>query len=426
MNNLTEIFFHLTSIVLNSVGILLLIMFGYWFIISLFGFGKPKELPVYKPKKKFLLLIPAHNEGAVIKPLIENLLSLDYPKDLYDVVVIADNCTDNTAQLVRSAGAIALEHTSLPGELKGKPYAIQYALEQYDKEINEKYDAISIFDADNLVSKNYLLEMNKHLIEGHRLIQCYLDSKNPNDNWISLGYSASYYFMNRSWQLAKSRLRLGNAIGGTGFTVEKTLLKKVGWSARSLTEDLEFTMQCLLIGEKAYWSHEAKIYDEKPVDFKASCVQRLRWARGHWEVAFKYSFGLLKRAMKKGDFAAFDGFMYLINPAKIVATSLLDILLLVFTFRFVFLGGEQITTTFIPFKILAILYVSQFAYIYYSLKTDAKDKSINVFSAYWSMFLTNITYIPLFIWALITYKNKEWNPTEHKRSIQLEELDKVG
>lgn len=411
----------ITYYIILSISLLLLILFAYWFVIGLFGFGEPKPLPSHKLTKRFLLLVPAHNEEAVIEPLVNNLLNLDYPKELYDVLVIADNCNDNTANIVRNAGANAIEHTSLPGELKGKPYAILYALEQLGEDLVQKYDAVSIFDADNLVSKNYLIEMNKHLHEGHKLIQCYLDSKNPNDNLISLGYATAYYYMNRSWQLGKARLGLGNAVGGTGFTVDTKLLKEIGWSARSLTEDLEFTMQCLLHGEKAYWSHEAKIYDEKPVSFKASCIQRLRWARGHWDVCFKYSFQLLKRAIIKRDFAALDGFLYLINPGKIVVGTMLDIIMLSIALSVIFFNGTYVLTVYVPLYVFIVFLLFQGIYIFYSIKKDTNVK-VNFFKAIWALFLTNVTYIPLFAWALITYKRKEWNPTVHSRNINHEEL----
>lgn len=413
--------FYLETI-LNVFMILIISMFFYWFIISLFGFGKHKTLLERTPQKKFAIIIPSHNEENVIVPLIKNLKSLDYPKELYDIYVIADNCTDRTAHLAKETGAKVIEHTSKVGELKGKPYAIQYALEILGEDLEKKYDAISVFDADNLVSKNYLIEMNKHLLEGHKLIQCYLDTKNPNDNWVTLGYATSYYYMNRSWQLAKSRLGLGNAVGGTGFTVEVQLLNKIGWSARSLTEDLEFTMQCLLEGEKAYWSHEARILDEKPVSFKSSCIQRLRWARGHWDVCFKYSPKLLKRWILKRDFAAFDGFMYLINPAKMVTGSFLDLFLIIMTVNLLFSDTKESITFLLPFHVVLTFFAFSLIYIVYSIRKDVKYVKVNYVKAILSMILTNISYLPLFVWALFTYKRKEWNPTQHTRNIQIEDI----
>ncbi|MDH6674326.1 cellulose synthase/poly-beta-1,6-N-acetylglucosamine synthase-like glycosyltransferase [Paenibacillus sp. LBL] len=396
----------------------LLFFWAYWLFISLFGFGRAKKLRSKLPEKRFLIMIPAHNEEAVIGNLVENLNNLDYPKHLYTVCVIADNCSDNTALIGRKLGAMVIEHTSKPGEAKGKPYGIKYAIDVIGDDLTEKYDAIAIFDADNLVTLNYLEEMNKHLLRGDRLIQCYLDTKNPDDNWVTLSYATSYYYMNRSWQLAKSRLGLGNAIGGTGFCVETKLLQEVGWTAKSLTEDLEFTMQCLLRGVPAKWSHHAKIFDEKPTDFIASCIQRLRWARGHWDVCFKYTLPLMKRFVTKLDLRAFDGALYLINPGKIVLGSLTVIVTWVCYFAD-FSGIKSM----IPLHIWLVLLTFNMLYIIYTIASDAKKKVSSIAKAIVSLFVLNYTYVPLFAWALITKDNKTWKRTEHSRNIAMDEID---
>lgn len=395
----------------------LLFWFAYWFIISLFGFGKARKLRNKLPEKKFVILIPAHNEEAVIGDLVANLNQMEYPKELYDVCVIADNSNDRTAEIGRSLGAIVLEHTSLPGEEKGKPYAIKYALDQLNM---EQYDAVVVFDADNLVSLNYLQLMNDHLCAGEKLIQCYLDSKNPNDNAISLGYATSYYYMNRSWQLAKYRLGLGNAVGGTGFCVERGLLEKVGWTARSLTEDLEFTMQCLLIGERATWCHHARVYDEKPTNFKASCIQRLRWARGHWDVFFKYSFALLKRTLLRGDIRAFDGFLYLLNPGKIVIGAMASV-----TFYTAYFTKADFVHPILPLWVWLIFVAFNLLYISSTLDDSAQD--INPIKAFVSVFFVNFTYVFLFAWSMVTSGNRVWVRTEHTKSASIEDMtQKLG
>lgn len=390
----------------------------YWIIIGFFGFGKAKRIKEAEPQKRFLMMIPAHNEENVIRQLLRNLNLLDYPKDLYDVLVIADNSNDKTAEISEEEGAIVVEHTSKPGELKGKPYAIKYALDEIGGDLTEKYDGLVILDADNLVSNNFLKEMNNHLVQGHRLIQAYLDTKNPDDNWVTLSYASSYYYMNRSWQLAKSRIGLGNAIGGTGFCVDTKLMKEVGWTARSLTEDLEFQIQCLLKGVPAKWSHHARIYDEKPKDFWASCIQRLRWARGHWDVCFKYAPKLLWRAITKRDFLSFDGLMYLINPGRIVLTSLAAGMAILAGFADV-LWFDSI----LPWYIWTAFLVYQLWYVGYTLTIDVAKPLKKVFAIV-SLAIFNYTYIPLFVWALVTKDNKTWKRTEHTRAIDISELNK--
>lgn len=400
-----------------GVQIFLLFFWSYWLFISFFGFGKARKIRERIPQKRFLLLIPAHNEEKVIGNLVENLLNLEYPKELFDVVVIADNCTDNTALISRQYGVEVIKHTSLPGEPKGKPYGIKYALEVIGDKLTEKYDGVAFFDADNLVTLNYLKEMNKHLLQGDRLIQCYLDSKNPNDNWVTLSYATSYYYMNRSWQLAKSRIGLGNAIGGTGFCVDTHLLAEIGWSAKSLTEDLEFTMQCLLQGIPAKWSHHSRVYDEKPENFWASCIQRLRWARGHWDVCFKYTWPLLKRSISKMDFVAFDGVMYLLNPGKIILATLTSVMLFISYFS----KDLALGVIVFPVWIWVSLLLYNILYISLSSLYDSAQR-INKVKAIVSLLVFNYSYVPLFVWASLTSKNKTWIRTDHSKSISIQEI----
>lgn len=391
----------------------LLLFWSYWLLIGMFGFGKASRLKEKVPQKRFVLLLPAHNEATVIGNLIDNLLQLDYPRDLYDIVLIADNSNDETAEIGRKKGIIVLEHESPPGEPKGKPYAIKYALDHLGDSLTWDYDALAIFDSDNLVSANYLKEMNNHLLKGERLIQCYLDSKNHNDNWITNAYSMAYFYMNRSWQLAKYRLKLGNAIGGTGFCVDTKLMKEVGWTARSLTEDLEFTMQCLLQGVAATWAHHARVYDEKPTGLKVSMVQRLRWARGHWDVCVRYAPKLIWRFIRKGDFRSFDGFLYLVNPGKAVISSCVSGIMLLNS-----IFGADLVDYLLPIWVWFIMIAFNLFYLMYCIEEDAEDNvKVRVVKSIVSIVVFNLTYIPLFIWGFITQRNKTWKRTEHTRDI---------
>ncbi|MFP3727132.1 glycosyltransferase family 2 protein [Priestia filamentosa] len=407
------------SITVKGLQYFLLFFWFYWLIISLFGFGKPRRQKEHDPEKRFLLMVAAHNEESVIGQLVDNLNNLDYPKELYEVCVIADNCDDKTAKISRKLGATVIEHFYAPGEPKGKPYAIKYAIEQYGDRLKKDFDGIAFFDADNLVTVNFLREMNNHLMNGDRLIQCYLDSKNPDDNWVSLSYAASYYYMNRSWQLAKYRIGLGNAIGGTGFCVDTKLFTEVGWTARSLTEDLEFTMQCLLRGVPAKWCHFARVFDEKPQSFKASCVQRLRWARGHWDVCFKYTHKLLWRTLRRFDILSFDGALYLINPGKIILNALTAIIIWISIFT-----DSHWSEAIFPWQLWITMILFQFIYISYTIIVDSKKK-LNVLWSFITIAIFNLSYIPLFVWSLLTFKNKSWNPTKHTRGIEMNEMENV-
>ena len=109
------------------------------------------------------------------------------------------------------------------------------------------------------------------------------------------------------------------------FALETKLLKKIGWTANSLTEDLEFQIQTVLGGEKAHWCHTARVYDEKPTSFKASCEQRSRWARGHWELIFKFAPSLLVKAIKERSIIALDTLFYSLNPLHMLVGGIMMI-----------------------------------------------------------------------------------------------------
>ena len=169
---------------------------------------------------------------AVIKYHLESLKQINYPKDLFDIYVIVDNCTDNTAAIARQEGARVYERFS---NQRGKGYALEWMFNRLFEMENERtYDAVCIFDADNVVSSNFLLEMNSKLKKGYRSIQGYLDTKNPNDSWVTACYATAYWSMNRMWQLARYNRGLSNAMGGTGVCLEYNLLKEFGWGPPAL------------------------------------------------------------------------------------------------------------------------------------------------------------------------------------------------
>lgn len=259
-------------------------------------FRGKKEYPDADPKKKFLILVPAHNEEAVIADIVNNLNSMDYPKELYDYYVLADNCTDNTASIARSLGANVFEFTKESEDSPtGKPIALTKAfaiLENY----YELYDYVMFFDADNWIDKNMLKETNSQMLANPDAVvtQCYIDSKNKTGP-IAAFYYLSFVTANRFIQLAKHRLGLNAGIGGTGFAVDTKYLNSIGgWKALSLTEDFEFQIKTTIAGKRILWNNYTRVHDEKPTTIKAFFKQQLRWAQGHWYVTKKHFFPIFK------------------------------------------------------------------------------------------------------------------------------------
>jgi glycosyltransferase, group 2 family len=252
------------------------IFWVYQFIISVTSLIKFKEKPLLIDKKhRFIIALPANNEETVIGNLIKSLQMQDYDKDLFDIYVIADNCTDNTAKIARENGAIVYERFDETKKTKG--YALNWFLDKM-KDKKDDYDALLVFDADNIVDKNFLNVMNKKLCQGEVLVQGYRDIKNPTDTWVSGGYAIFYWTMNRLYHLARYNMGLSPLINGTAFMVKWDMLIDEGWNTKTLTEDIEFALINISKGVKLGWAKDAIVYDEQPLTFKQSWKQRERWS----------------------------------------------------------------------------------------------------------------------------------------------------
>ncbi len=248
----------------------------YQFIISITSLIKFKEKPMLTDKKhRFIIALPANNEEGVIGNLIKSLQMQDYDKSLYDIYVIADNCTDGTANVARENGAIVYERFDEDKKTKG--YALNWFLDKM-KDKKDDYDALLVFDADNVVDKNFLNVMNKKLCQGEVLVQGYRDIKNPTDTWVSGGYAIFYWTMNRLYHLARYNMGLSPLINGTAFMVKWDILIDEGWNTKTLTEDIEFALINISKGVKLGWAKDAIVYDEQPLTFKESWKQRERWS----------------------------------------------------------------------------------------------------------------------------------------------------
>lgn len=400
----------------------------YYLCISFFGLWRNKEDNIYKPSKTFALIVAAHNEEKVIQDVVVSLKKLDYPKELYDIYVIADNCDDKTAIKAKAKGAIVYKRFNK--EKRGKGYALDWMFNKIF-EMDKKYDAVAVFDADNLVSKNFLIEMNQKLCEGHKVIQGYLDSKNPKDNWITGAYSISFWTSNRMFQLSRHNLGLSNQLGGTGFCIDTYVLKEIGWGATCLTEDLEFTCKLVLNDYKVTWAHNAIVYDEKPLTLSQSWRQRKRWMQGFSDVSGRYFFKLLKKSIKEFNFAAFDCALYSIQPIVIL---LLGLSMVVSGVQYSVTAVNelyQFNTGIYSFNItmakIATTIIGILQFIYTPLILVLDDKlDWKIFWYYIIYPIYAATWIPISLKGMMDKDNKEWDHTEHTRSISIDELEEAN
>ena len=301
----------------GAAGLLLMFSIFYQIVIGLFGFKKEtKDYADHEPESRFLVLIPAHNEERVIGDIIRNLESMDYPRELYDYYVIADNCTDRTAEVAREAGANVIEtRKEGPDAPTGKPIALRKALISLG-DYQNRYDLMMVFDADNLMDTNMFREVNSQYLDKGKpdFIQCYLGAKNK-EGVVAWFYYTGYTLTNRFFDLAKHRLGLNCPIGGTGFAMSTAYLyKRGGWTTMSLTEDFEIQVEATLEGRRILWNHNTRVYDEKPTKLRAAIRQRMRWGQGQWYVTFRNTGKVFKSffsgSISFGEFLSLLTYMY--------------------------------------------------------------------------------------------------------------------
>lgn len=369
---------------------------------------------------RYAVLISARNEESVIVQLIESIRNQNYPSELVTIFVVADNCTDSTAELARKAGAVVFERFNK--RRVGKGYALDYLIRKIRETYpRDAFDGFFVFDADNLLDENYIAEMNRTFSDGYKIITSYRNSKNYGDNWISAGYSL--WFLRESKYLNHARMLLNTscAVSGTGFLFSREILEKTGgWKFFLLTEDIEFTIHHVIEGEKIGYCSTAVFYDEQPVKFSQSWNQRMRWAKGYLQVFQKYGKGLFKGIIK-GSFSCFDMSMSTI-PAIVLTVFGITINLAVYIAG-IYSGDnpmiavksilEAVVNSYLTLGIVgAVTTVTEWKQIH----TTTLKKILYMFT--FPVFM--LTSVPISFLAL--FKKVEWQPIEHSKAATLREI----
>ena len=388
----------------------------YQLLISICSFVKLKDKPLLIDKKhKFMAIIPAHNEETVIGNLVQSLKAQDYPKELFDIYVIADNCTDKTKEIAESVGALVYERNEEFGKTTG--HALQWFL---SKKIEEEadYDAFCVFDADNIVDKNFIKNMNKKLCQGEDVVQGYRDIKNPSDSWISSGYAIFYWMMNRFYHLARYNLGLSPLINGTGFMVRFDVIKPNGWKTYTLTEDIEFSLQRIIKGKKLGWATDAIVYDEQPVGFRQSWSQRSRWTVGHIQCMERYTKNLANSVKDKKTLVTLDGLLYIFGS---IPMFVITILLLVINAG-LYIGESMTKMSLVQSYISYLVPTFLFPIIIGAIIMKLDGRPIKPM-------IKGLICYPLFLgsWLAINFKclfkrETSWEKIDHVRDIKINEV----
>ncbi len=301
----------------------LLILAGAYFIVP-----EPKRVDK-DIKNRFAILIPAHNEELLISRLCKSLLEIKYPPDFYEIFVIADNCSDRTADIVRTYPIIVLTRNDTTHT--GKGYAIEWALSQI--QLN-KYDAVLIIDADNIVDQNILKELNHMIGQGEQAIQCHNAVGNRKDSWFTQLLFVTRTIGNVLYHHSKYKLGLSSYLMGNGICFSTKLLERKKWTAFSVGEDWEYYAQLIADRIKIGFAIKAIVYHQESRSLKQATSQRLRWSSGRFQVLRLYGLRLFKDGLLKKDFLKLDASLPLIFPnysLQINLTILYLILIILFT-----------------------------------------------------------------------------------------------
>ena len=302
---------------------LLTLMLGaltYLYLLAVASISIPPISLNKTPKHLFSIVIPAHNEEKVILRTVQRLKQLDYPQEMFNIHVVADYCTDQTAQNVRSAGGTA--HERQDGERGSKGAALEWLFKRIlNRDAEWQPDAVVIFDADTSVDPQFLRVMDTRLTQGDRVIQGQHRISNPDDGWFPALTWAMFLIDNRFQNLGRSNLGWSAKHMGDSICFHADILRKYGWGT-GLTEDYAFRHLLLLKGIRIRYEPAAIGNGEAAQDWKTARAQRARWLRGTHDASQEYGRRLLKEGIRRRDPALLDGAAQVRIPAYSTLTIL--------------------------------------------------------------------------------------------------------
>ena len=403
------------------------VFFAYQAVFFVIGALKGEyRYPKARQNHRYAFFIAAHNEEQVIANLVRSIKAQDYPQELIDVFVVADSCTDCTAEVARSAGAIVYERNDLAR--KGKSWVMDYGFARILREYPGVYEGFFVFDADNLVSPDFTTIMNDAFDQGYMAVTGYRNSKNFGSSWISAAYATAYLREARFLNNARMICGTSCAVSGSGYLVSARIIEAMhGWQFHTLTEDIQFSTFCAIYGVRIAYA-PAQFYDEQPVTFKASWKQRMRWTKGFYQVFFTYGAHLIKSMVRFRRFSAYDMFMTVAPGNLITLISILanGTFLIVGLLSHGFLATDTEIATCFESIVMTLVALYQ-TYFWMGLFTTILERRSIHCTKRWRVVLNVLTfplfmftYIPLIVAAL--FLKVDWVPTPHSISLTLDEV----
>ena len=379
-----------------TIVVLFTLLYLYQGFYVVVGLVRRRWTDRHQPEKlhRFAAIVSARNEEVVIGELLESLRKQDYPAELLDLYVVADNCTDGTAEVARRAGA--------------------FVYERFDQ---------------SKKGKGYAMDMNRTFDRGYDAVTCYRNSKNFGTNWISAGYSIWFLREARFLNFPRTLLGTNCHVSGTGFLVSAQVIRENGgWPFHLLTEDIQFSVDCAIRGRRIGYCDKAVVYDEQPTTFRQSWDQRLRWSKGFYQVDRAYTLPLLKGCLRWGHkgTSCYDMF------ATVAPGMLLTLFIILF--NGVVLAACLTQPTHMAARIiheclgfigsnLWNFYLGLLAYGMLTVLSEWRHISAAPMQKIGYVFTFPVfmfTYIPISIAALV--RKVEWKPIYHTAAKKLNEL----
>lgn len=399
------------------------ILCSYKVVYAVTGLFTTRRFPKTEKRFKYAVLIAARNEESVIGNLLESIKGQDYDGEVA-VFVVADNCSDGTAEIARNMGAVCYERFDDKHCTKG--YALQFLAECIRSDYGiDSFDGYFIFDADNLLKPDYISRMNESFAAGEKIITSYRNTKNFGDNWISASYGIHWLRTIRTEHRARSVFRLATRVQGTGVLFASELMEN-GWNYTSLTEDRAFCADAVVKGYRISYNDTAEFYDEQPTDIKTAMRQRIRWSKGHiqafCETGGKLFLNIFSLPIDKNSFISFDMLTVVIPNAIFTAFE-----------KLVKLSVQLITAESLAmvwgfmYKALAaiiLLWGYRFLLAAYVFVVEGRRiPHIKWYKKLWfcsTFFLFDIIGMTSMIIAL--FSKVEWKPIPHTEAIKIEEI----
>lgn len=394
-------------IVLYALSFVLPVLIGLYLLLN-FLRAPGRKLPsdVFSdPVTRFIILIPARNEESVIGHTVGMIKDLDYPKDMTEIVIIADNCTDKTAEKAKEAGAKVFERSD--NVCRSKAYALDWFFKSGFLD-EGKWDAICIVDADTVLHPDFLRRIDIEMADGYSIVHGRSGSINPHESFTASFMTVLLSFQNRFWHLPQANIRRSGFFAGTGVCITVKCLREVGWNIHTLVEDAEFGIQAVLKGYSVRYCDHAEFYVEQVNRPLSLWKQQRRWRTGHIACLGRYGPALIKEVFFRNNKNAIAPLILVMIPPFCIAALFQMIL-----------APAMVLAFFGPGAIDPVMYAAAFTgqfminFILQSFVLFMDQRfSIKHWKGICGMFLAPVFYGILDIICIVK-PIKEWHPMNH-------------